>query len=70
MSREKQATDLLGHPLDPGEKAVLDAYARVEEALALDLAPCARANLLEARAALWQVLNDLYLTDARPGPEA
>jgi len=74
MSREKKgaagATDLLGRPLDPGEKAVLEAYARLEEALALDLSPCARANLLEARAALWQILNDLCLTDVRPGSEA
>lgn len=58
--------DLLGCPLDPVERRLLDVYARLTELAAEDLAPCVAANVKEAVAVLWQALNDLALTSDRP----
>jgi len=61
-----EATDLLGRPLEALEARLLEAYGSLEALLSEDLPPTAHANVAEAVAALWQVVNNLALTDARP----
>lgn len=61
------AHDILGTELTASEQRLVDAY----DALAKlhgdpELAPTAKAGLAEAIASLWQVLNNLALTDDRP----
>lgn len=60
-------TDLLGRALTPTERRLLAVY---DELLALlaqdDLPPSVAANLREAAATLWQVVNDLALPRPRP----
>jgi hypothetical protein len=63
MSAQK---DLLGRDLTAAEARLLEAYRSVLALLELDLPPCAVANVQEAAAALWQVVNDLALSDERP----
>ncbi len=60
-------TDILGTPLTEAEQSLMAAY-RTLEALAAeeDLAPTAKANVAEALASLWQVVNNLGLTSDRP----
>lgn len=61
------ATDLLGHPLTGFEHALMRVYEDLKALLDhADLAPCASANIKDAVATLWNVVNDLALTDDRP----
>jgi hypothetical protein len=60
------ARDLLGRPLTVAEQRVLAAYEGLKALLQEDLPPCAAANVKEAIATLWQVVNDLALTSDRP----
>ncbi len=60
-------TDILGTPMTDTEQKLVSAYDTLMALLDEDLAPAARAGVAEAVASLWQVLNDLALTDARPG---
>ena len=60
------AHDVLGHPLTEVEQKLLAAYETLKGLLAEDLAPTARAGVAESIAALWQVVNNLGLTDDRP----
>jgi hypothetical protein len=59
--------DVLGQPLTETEARLLAAYRDLGALLEADLAPAARASVAEAVAALWQAVNDLALTDDRPG---
>jgi hypothetical protein len=55
-------TDLLGHPLTDAERAVLDVYTGLRDALARnDLPPCAAANLRAALAPVAVAVTDLGL---------
>ena len=59
--------DLLGREMTESEKALLAAYEELKRLLDRDdLAPCTRANVAEAIAALWQAVNDLALVEDRP----
>ena len=60
------ARDLLGRPLSGVEQRVLAAYEGLKALLKEDLPPCAAANVKEAIASLWQVVNDLALASDRP----
>lgn len=60
------ARDLLDRPLSPVEARLLSAYEGLKALLHEDLPPCAAANVKEAVAALWQVVNDLLLSADRP----
>lgn len=60
------AKDLLGRPLTSTEQRLLAAYEGLKGLLKEDLPPCAAANVKEAAAALWQVMNDLALVSDRP----
>jgi len=60
------AKDLLGRPLSLTEQRLLAAYEGLKGLLREDLSPCAAANVKEAAAALWQVINDLALLSDRP----
>jgi hypothetical protein len=61
------AKDLLGHETTAAERRLLEAYRALLALLAEPgLPPCAVANLKEAAAAMWQVVNDLALVDERP----
>jgi hypothetical protein len=54
--------------MTPVERRIVAAYRSLEALLEEpDLAPAARANLREAQASLWQVVNDLALRLERPG---
>jgi hypothetical protein len=59
-------TDLLGRPLTADEARLLEAYEGLKALLAHDLPPAAQANVREAVACLWQVVNDLALVSDRP----
>ena len=59
-------TDLLGHALTPVEQRVLATYDQLLALLREDLPPSVDANVREAVAALWQVVQDLALPRARP----
>jgi hypothetical protein len=61
-----EGNDLLGRPSSAVEARLLEAYRGLLALLEEDLPPCADANVREAAAALWQVVNDLALTDDRP----
>ena len=58
--------DLLGREIGPVEAQVLEVYRSALALLKESLAPSADANLREAAAALWQIVNDLALSDERP----
>lgn len=58
--------DLLGNDLTTAEQRVLEAYQTLQGLLDEDLAPMAEANVREAISALWQVVNNLALSDERP----
>jgi hypothetical protein len=58
--------DLLGRSLSPVEAQVLETYRGVLALLKEPLPPSVDANLREAAAALWQIVNDLALADERP----
>jgi hypothetical protein len=61
------ATDLLGRPLTATEQRVLAVYDELLLLLAEpDLAPSVAANLREAAATLWQVVQDQALPRSRP----
>ena len=61
-------TDILGNPITDSERALLDAYATLNKLLEDESQPPAvTANVREAIASLWQAVNDLGLTDERPG---
>ena len=71
MGRGVPARDLLGRDLTAAETRLFEAYLKTKSLLDEDtiddgLAPCVRANVAEAVAALWQALHDLALTDERP----
>ncbi|MCB9834350.1 MAG: hypothetical protein H6807_17940 [Planctomycetes bacterium] len=54
--------DLIGRPLEPAEKDVLEVYARLKELCAMPgQAPCVQSNLRFATAAIAQVVTDLGL---------
>ncbi len=56
------ATDLLGRELTPAETALLRTYHDLRALAARDdLPPCAGANVKQALAACYQVVNDLAL---------
>lgn len=58
--------DVLGREMTVEEIALLEAYRQLLGLLERDLPPCAAAGVKEAVASLWQVVNDLALTDDRP----
>jgi hypothetical protein len=58
--------DLLGRDLTATETRLLEAYRSLLALLELDLAPNVAANVREAAASLWQVVNGLALVDERP----
>jgi len=58
--------DLLGRPMTATEQRLLSAYEGLKALLREDLPPSAAANVREAVAALWQVVNDLALASDRP----
>ncbi|MDF1702829.1 MAG: hypothetical protein P1V36_16895 [Planctomycetota bacterium] len=60
------ATDILGNPLTEAEQKLLAAYRTLESLSGEELAPTAKAGVAEATACLWQVINNLGLTDDRP----
>jgi hypothetical protein len=60
------ATDIAGKAMTESEQKLMDAYRTLERLLELDLSPTARAGVAEAQASLWQVVNNLALTDDRP----
>jgi hypothetical protein len=60
------AVDLLGRPLSDVERRLLAVYAELKALEKEPLAPCAAANVREAVAVLWQVVNDLALAADRP----
>lgn len=61
-------TDILGTPLTENERKVLAAYETLKGLLELDdLSPSTSAGIRESIASLWQVVNNLGLTDDRPG---
>lgn len=62
-----RTTDVLGTPLTDAEQKLLSAYDTLAALMDEDLSPAAAAGVAEAVASLWQVLNDLALTDDRPG---
>jgi hypothetical protein len=54
--------DLLGRPVTPSEERLLDLYREVKELLAQpDLSPAVAANLRQALACCWNIVNDLDL---------
>ncbi len=59
--------DVLGNNRTASEQRLVEAYdvlkALHEDA---DLSPTAKAGVAEAVSSLWQVLNNLALTDDRP----
>ncbi len=60
-------TDILGNPLTDTERALLAAYEQLKGLLdAENQVPAYTAGVKEAIASLWQVVNDLGLTDDRP----
>ena len=59
-------TDLLGRPLSALEQQLLASYDGLLALLGQDLPPSVAANVREAVAALWQVVNDLALPRPRP----
>lgn len=61
-----ESTDILGTPLTDAEQKLMAAYRTLEALAQEELAPTARANVAEALAALWQVVNNLGLTLDRP----
>ena len=61
------ANDILGNPMTDAEQKILAAYRTLEGLQGeADLAPTAAAGIAEATACLWQVVNNLGLTDDRP----
>jgi hypothetical protein len=59
--------DLVGRTLTPAERQIVAAYRALLRVLhEPDLPPCATANVKEAVAAMWQVVNDLALRPDRP----
>ena len=63
---EQSGLDLLGHALTEDEKKLMGAYETLKTLRDEASAPMAKANLAEVVAALWQVVNNLALTDDRP----
>ena len=60
-------TDILGTPLTALEQQLLSTYETTAALLERDdLTPAVEANVKEAVAALWCVVNDLCLTDTPP----
>jgi hypothetical protein len=59
-------TDILGTPLTDAEQRLMAAYRTLEALATEDLSPTANANIAEALASLWQVVNNLGLTSDRP----
>lgn len=62
-----ESKDILGNPLTDAEQQLLAAYRTLEGLLGEDLSPTAHASVAEAAASLWQAVNNLGLTDDRPG---
>ena len=59
---EDERTDLLGNPLTPCEREVLQVYEALKRlATRADTPPCVQANTRLALAAAWQMVNDLDL---------
>ena len=62
-----ERSDLVGNVLSDLERDVLEIHHRLEKLLGRpDLPPCVEANASHARAATWQIVNDLDL-DFTPG---
>ncbi|MFM8385779.1 MAG: hypothetical protein ACKOCB_03005 [Planctomycetia bacterium] len=59
-------TDLLGRPLSEVEQRLVASYEGLKALLEQDLPPAAAANVREALASMWQVMNDLALLSDRP----
>lgn len=52
-------TDLLGRPIDPTHREILDLYSRTKDLCSrTDLPPCASRNLRKSLACLYQIVND------------
>lgn len=59
--------DLIGRERTEDERALLDAYRRVERlARREDLAPCVQMNVRQALVMLWNAANDLGLLFEEP----
>ena len=63
---QRGAQDLLGNPLSEDEKKLLGAYETLKALRDEATSPMARANLAEVVATLWQIVNNLALTEDRP----
>ena len=62
-----EANDILGSPMTDAEQKILAAYRTLEALQGEDdLSPTMAAGIAEATACLWQVVNNLGLTDDRP----
>lgn len=60
--------DLLGNPLSPDDRELLDLYTRLKALSARrDLPPVASANCKQAMVMLWNACNDLALLAEEPG---
>ena len=67
MSESQQGgQDVLGHALSEDEVKLLGAYDTLKALRDEAKTPMAQANLAEVVAALWQIVNNLALTDDRP----
>ena len=58
--------DLTGTEMTASEQKLMAAYRTLEGLLDEELSPTARAGVAEALSSLWQVVNNLALTDDRP----
>ncbi len=60
--------DLLGRPLSPAERDLLDLYRRLHTmSTRSDLPPCALMNCKQAMVMLWNACVDLDLVFEEPG---
>ena len=60
--------DLLGRPLTPHERELMDLYQRLKAMSAnTDLPPCALMNCRQAMVMLWNACVDLNLVFEEPG---
>ena len=68
MSATIPDQDLLGRPLTPPERELMDLYQRLKTMSAkTDLPPCALMNCRQAMVMLWNACVDLNLVFEEPG---
>lgn len=60
-------TDILGNPLTPIERQLVEAHGQLTAILRdRDIPPAVRAGIAHAAASTWQVLNDLDIEAESP----